>query len=73
MPNANGEWWARKLETNRLRDQRNDAALTEAGWTVVRVWEHERATQAVSRVMRALDESKCTEPVSASAARGSRL
>jgi DNA mismatch endonuclease, patch repair protein len=41
FPNANAEWWATKLEQNRLRDTETNRLLTDAGWTVVRVWEHD--------------------------------
>ncbi|MCA2209234.1 very short patch repair endonuclease [Nocardia rosealba] len=40
-PKNNAEWWAQKLAGNVARDRATDAALTEAGWQVVRVWEHE--------------------------------
>ncbi len=35
----NAELWRTKMETNRARDRRNDATLTEAGWKVLRIWE----------------------------------
>lgn len=40
-PAANRDWWRQKLEANVARDRRADAALTERGWTVIRVWEHD--------------------------------
>ncbi|MEV0435983.1 very short patch repair endonuclease [Nocardia sp. NPDC050413] len=40
-PKNNAEWWAQKLAGNVARDRATDAALIEAGWQVVRVWEHE--------------------------------
>jgi DNA (cytosine-5)-methyltransferase 1 len=40
-PRANSEWWARKLEENRRRDEDTDRRLHAAGWTVLRFWEHE--------------------------------
>jgi DNA mismatch endonuclease (patch repair protein) len=49
-PQANGEWWARKLARNRERDAETTAAWSEAGWTVVRVWEHEHVGDAADRV-----------------------
>jgi DNA mismatch endonuclease, patch repair protein len=50
-PKANGAWWQAKLDGNVARDRRNDAALAESGWTVVRVWAHEGLTQMVDRVL----------------------
>lgn len=40
-PRANGEWWRDKLTQNIRRDRSADQAITAAGWTVVRVWEHD--------------------------------
>jgi DNA mismatch endonuclease (patch repair protein) len=40
-PKTNAEWWRQKIEANRLRDREKDERLSEAGWTVIRVWEHE--------------------------------
>ena len=53
-PKANGDWWRAKIEGNRARDRKVDAALTEAGWTVLRVWEHEPPDAVVARVIAAL-------------------
>lgn len=53
-PKANGAWWAAKLRTNRERDLDTDARLTEAGWTTVRVWEHEEPAAAAQRVSEAV-------------------
>jgi DNA mismatch endonuclease, patch repair protein len=49
-PKANAEFWRTKLEANRARDLRVDDALRALGWTAVRVWEHEAAGEAASRV-----------------------
>jgi DNA mismatch endonuclease (patch repair protein) len=40
-PRANGEWWQRKLDANVARDRRNDEALRDTGWVVLRFWAHE--------------------------------
>jgi DNA mismatch endonuclease (patch repair protein) len=53
-PKRNGDWWAEKLAGNVARDRRNDEQLEAAGWTVVRVWEHEAAAEAADRVCVAL-------------------
>ena len=39
-PKASSEWWRTKLEQNRTRDQATTEHLSQAGWTVLRVWEH---------------------------------
>ncbi|MFF0489307.1 very short patch repair endonuclease [Nocardia sp. NPDC004068] len=49
-PKNNAEWWAEKLAGNVARDRDTDARLTAAGWVVVRVWEHENASDAADRV-----------------------
>lgn len=41
MPEANRFRWQEKLEDNVKRDRRNDRSLIDAGWKVVRVWEHD--------------------------------
>lgn len=53
-PTTNPGYWSPKLERNRDRDRRNTAALQAAGWTVVRVWEHEAADAAMAKVIEAL-------------------
>lgn len=40
-PRSNHGFWARKLRENVQRDLRQTAALEAAGWTVIRLWEHE--------------------------------
>jgi DNA mismatch endonuclease (patch repair protein) len=50
LPKNNREWWRQKLATNEERDRRVDRVLTEAGWAVVRVWEHDDPVAAADRV-----------------------
>ena len=50
VPKRNVDYWSAKLQSNRDRDRRVDAALSLAGWDVVRVWEHEELTAAASRI-----------------------
>lgn len=54
-PKTNAEWWTEKLERNVARDRETDRLLREAGWTVVRIWEHESAASAADRVEAALN------------------
>ncbi|MGH8887617.1 MAG: very short patch repair endonuclease [Egibacteraceae bacterium] len=53
-PRANAEWWRAKLEENARRDRDTDERLGSAGWTVVRVWEHEPTEAAAKRVAEAV-------------------
>lgn len=41
QPKSNSAWWRKKLEDNVTRDRDTDRMLEDAGWTVLRVWEHE--------------------------------
>lgn len=49
-PKVNQWYWVPKLRRNVERDRAADSALTDAGWTVVRIWEHELPDDAVRRV-----------------------
>lgn len=53
-PKANTNYWKPKLERNVTRDRAVDAALTEAGWMVLRAWEHEDPLAVAARVGDAL-------------------
>ena len=55
----NNEWyWSPKLARNTERDRAVDAALADAGWTVVRLWEHVPVHDAVAAVVEAVGEPK---------------
>lgn len=58
VPKTNRDYWEPKLEGNVERDRRVDAALAEAGWEVVRIWEHEELETAVERVEVALERRR---------------
>lgn len=54
-PRANASFWRDKIETNRRRDVNTDRLLREAGWQVLRFWEHddvELAARVVERNVR---------------------
>jgi DNA mismatch endonuclease, patch repair protein len=53
-PKSNREYWTRKIERNQDRDRLADRLLEEAGWIVVRLWEHEQPERAAERVLLAL-------------------
>ncbi|HEV7771007.1 MAG TPA: very short patch repair endonuclease [Solirubrobacterales bacterium] len=53
-PKTNVSYWSAKLARNMERDRFNNAALGEAGWAVVRVWEHETSADAAERIARIL-------------------
>ena len=45
-PKSNSEWWRAKLVANRQRDERTSQTLANAGWLVLRFWEHEDPANA---------------------------
>lgn len=53
-PKANASYWLPKIARNRERDRQADRLLRDAGWTVVRIWEHEPVGDAAKRVIHAL-------------------
>jgi DNA mismatch endonuclease Vsr len=52
MPKTRTEWWSAKLAGNVERDRRNLAALEEAGWRVIVVWECEVRRDAATAAAR---------------------
>ena len=49
-PKQNVAYWTSKLAHNRARDAATDRALLDAGWQVIRIWEHDPVEDAVGRV-----------------------
>lgn len=44
-PRTNTAFWSAKLERNRERDAETDMLLRDAGWVVLRFWEHQDAAE----------------------------
>lgn len=57
-PKSNQWYWSPKLAKNVERDRAADAALEQAGWTVVRLWEHVPLADAVALVIGAVGEPR---------------
>ncbi len=56
QPAQNRSYWGPKLDANRRRDVAQTRALTDDGWCVIRLWEHEpliKAIETVESVLRA--------------------
>ncbi|MEU9013034.1 very short patch repair endonuclease [Streptomyces sp. NPDC048479] len=51
-PRTNPGYWSDKVAGNMARDRDTDRRLTEAGWTVLRFWEHESPEECASTVLR---------------------
>lgn len=58
FPRANAGWWRQKLARNKERDEETNRRLSEDGWTVIRVWEHEIPEEAADRVAEVLQQRK---------------
>lgn len=50
-PTANTLYWSPKLRSNVERDLRQTRDLEDAGWRVVRFWEHEQTVNCVAKVL----------------------
>lgn len=49
---TNVGYWTPKIEANQERDRRFNAALHDAGWTVLRAWEHDDPREVADQVER---------------------
>ena len=49
-PKQNSCYWGPKISRNVERDLEQTARLEAAGWTVIRVWEHEDPATAAERI-----------------------
>ncbi|MGK8505270.1 very short patch repair endonuclease [Nocardia asiatica] len=50
----NSEFWRSKIDDNRARDVETNRLLEDAGWLVIRVWEHEDPQLAAVRITNAV-------------------
>lgn len=58
-PKENHEYWNAKIESNIRRDRETEAKLSELGWTVIKVWECQSASEeALSMMLSPLFESE---------------
>ncbi|GAA3118982.1 hypothetical protein GCM10010466_07330 [Planomonospora alba] len=58
---TNSTYWAEKVRVNRERDADTDRLLKEAGWSVIRIWEHEDPTEAAQRVAAAVHTARAAQ------------
>jgi len=54
IPMTRRAWWLAKIEGNKARDRRQNRLLRKAGWTVVRIWEHELQRKHLPKALRKL-------------------
>ncbi|MEU0491246.1 very short patch repair endonuclease [Nocardiopsis sp. NPDC006139] len=57
---TNAAYWAEKVRANRERDADTDRRLGEAGWTVLRFWEHEEPAAVAERIVAAVRGARDT-------------
>lgn len=50
LPKTNREFWMKKLMANRRRDEFVTMALRDAGWSVLRIWEHEGPVKSAATI-----------------------
>lgn len=55
-PKTRAEFWRAKIAGNAARDLDTDRRLVEAGWKVLRLWEHEPPEAMVTSIEEALAE-----------------
>lgn len=61
IPANNRAFWKKKFAANKARDHRVNQTLRKAGWSVVRLWEHElakRSEACVQRIQAATNSSR---------------
>ncbi|MEU1994524.1 very short patch repair endonuclease [Nocardia gamkensis] len=56
--NHNVEYWPAKIAMNMVRDSDTNTRLREAGWTVLRFWEHEDADEVANEIARVVLERR---------------
>ncbi|WP_373293685.1 very short patch repair endonuclease [Actinomadura livida] len=47
---TNADYWAEKVRRNRERDAETDRLFLDAGWLVLRFWEHEEPNEAALQI-----------------------
>lgn len=57
-PRQNSAWWLQKFTANQTRDLDTNRILSELGWTVIRVWEHEDPKVAAALVAASVDAAR---------------
>ena len=57
IPKTNTAYWLPKLQRNIERDRETDGMLREAGWIVLRFWEHKAAEVVASDISDAVKQA----------------
>ena len=56
-PKSNVSYWRPKIVANRERDLRSTRSLTDAGWRVLRFWEHEDPERVAAAIRSAVEDA----------------
>ena len=59
-PKTNTDYWRAKIAGNRIRDRQTDELLSEAGWLVLRFWEHEDPNEITDAIAAAVEGRRTT-------------
>ncbi|MEU9276713.1 very short patch repair endonuclease [Streptomyces sp. NPDC048342] len=55
-PKTNPNYWSEKVARNIARDRDTDSRLEQAGWLVLRFWEHTPAEESAAEIIRRVRE-----------------
>ena len=58
IPATNQRFWSEKLSNTVNRDRLQEHLLNEAGWVVIRIWEHQQVAAAAAEVAAAVQECR---------------
>ncbi|MXZ30135.1 MAG: very short patch repair endonuclease [Acidimicrobiia bacterium] len=58
QPRTNADYWSAKIARNKGRDSETDQRLRDAGWTVLRYWEHEPVQEVVEDIVTTVNASR---------------
>lgn len=70
--NHNVDYWPSKIATNMARDLDTTARLSEAGWHVMRFWEHESPNDVAAAIEHAVAERRSPQAGGSASAERSR-
>jgi len=54
---VNNWYWPGKISRNRERDRETDRALEDAGWRVIRIWEHDMKGEPLQLALRRVQDA----------------
>ncbi|EST37704.1 DNA glycosylase [Streptomycetaceae bacterium MP113-05] len=58
VPRVNSDYWSEKIDKNVTRDKETNRKLAEAGWAVLRFWEHESPGDCALRIVETVNGRK---------------